>query len=159
MFYLFGMIGRLFSSLVFSLISLAIYLISSYAFYKVAKIRSLPNAWLAFIPFFGLYMTGLIADSMKYNHYKINRYISDIPLAYVLPIASLISGFLPLIPLIGGLATMVVEFALWAAELMVYYFVFSLNGEPKMVLPFTALSIIPVVGPCLVLYVLKDRRY
>ena len=54
---------------------------------------------------------------------------------------------------------MVVEFALWAAELMVYYFVFSLYGEPKMVLPFTALSIIPVVGPCLVLYVLKDRRY
>ena len=73
--------------------------------------------------------------------------------------AALATNFLPLIPLIGGLATMVVEFALWAAELMVYYFVFSLYGEPKMVLPFTALSIIPVVGPCLVLYVLKDRRY
>ena len=155
MFYLLNMVGGLVSSI----LSLAVYLVSSYAIYKVAKIRFIPNAWLAFIPFFSLYMVGSIADSMKYNHYKINRYIGDIPLSYALPIAAIATNFLGVVPLIGGLAIWVINLALWATELLVYYFVFSLYGEPKHVVPFTALSVIPLVGPCLMLYVLKDRRY
>lgn len=146
-------------SLITTLLSLAVYLIGSYAFYKLAKIRMLPNAWLAFIPVFSLYITGMIGDSLKYNHYKINHYISEIPLAYALPILSLASTVIGNVPVLGSPLVAVIELVLWAAQIMVYYFVFSLYAEPKHCIPFTVLSIIPVVGPCLLLYVLKDRRY
>lgn len=155
MFYLLNAIGGLVSSV----LSLVVYLVSSYAIYKVCKIRFIPNAWLAFIPIFSLFMVGQIIDSMKYNHYKINHYISDIPMAYALPIAALAANVLPVIPLIGGLAVWVINVALWAAEILMYYFLFSLYAEPKQTVPFTALSVIPVLGPVLILYVLKDRRY
>ncbi len=156
MLFLLNMIGGLVSTV----ISLAVYLLSSYAVYKVAKIRFIPNAWLAFIPFFSLYMVGLIIDSLKYNHYKINQYISDIPMAYALPIASIINSMvLPNIPILGGPAAAVIALALWASEIVMYYFIFSLYGEPKNVVPFTVLSALPLLGPVLTLYVLKDRRY
>ena len=76
-----------------SLISVAVFLITGYAFYKLASVRMLPNAWLCFIPFFSLYMNGMIIDSLKYNHYKINQYISDIPLAYALPALAIAQRF------------------------------------------------------------------
>jgi len=155
MFYLLSAIGGLVSSV----LSLAVYLVSSYAIFKICKIRFIPNAWLAFLPIFSLYMVGQIIDSMKYNHYKINHYISDIPMAYALPIAALASNVLPMIPLLGGIAVWVINLALWAAEILMAYFVFHLYAEPKQTIPFTVLSVIPVVGPVLMLYVLKDRRY
>lgn len=154
LYHLFSFMG----SMVSGLISLGIYIITAYAFYKVAKLRGLSNAWLAFIPIFQLYIIGSIADTMKYNHYRINRYISDIPLAYALPLLSLASGLLGALPLIGGILAVLVELALWGAQLLVYYFVFSLYGEPKDLNLFTVLSVIPFVGPCLMLYVLRDRR-
>ncbi len=147
------------SSLINTLLSLAVYLISSYAIYKVARVRFIPNAWLAFIPFFSLYMLGMIGDSLKYNHYKFNAYIGDIPLAYALPLAAILQNFLPAIPVLGGPAVTLLGLALSAAQIMVYYFIFSLYADPKNILLFTVLSIIPVVGPLLILYVLKDRRY
>ena len=155
MFYLLSAIGGLVSTV----LSLAVYLVSSYAIFKICKIRFIPNAWLAFIPIFNLYMIGQIIDSMKYNHYKINHYISDIPMAYALPIAALATNVLPMIPLLGSIAVWVINVALWVAEILMAYFVFALYAEPKQTIPFTALSVIPVVGPALMLYVLKDRRY
>ncbi len=155
MFYLLNAVGGLISSI----LSLAVYLISSYAIFKLCKIRFLPNAWLAFIPIFNLYMVGQIIDSMKYNHYKINSYISDVPMAYALPIAALATNLLPMIPLLGGIAVWIVNVALWAAEILMAYFVFHLYAEPKQTIPFTVLYVIPVLGPLLILYVLKDRRY
>ena len=104
-------------------------------------------------------MNGMIIDSMKYNHYKINRYISDIPMAYALPILSLATNVVHVIPLFGGLAGLVIGVILWASEILMYYFLFHLYAEPKQCIPFTLLSLIPLVGPILILYVLKDRRY
>ena len=53
-----------------SLISLAVFLLNGYAFYKISKLRFLPYPWFTFIPFLSLYMQGLIADSLKYRHPK-----------------------------------------------------------------------------------------
>ena len=64
-----------------------------------------------------------------------------------------------MIPLLGSLAVWLINLVLWAAEILMAYFVFHLYAEPKQTIPFTVLSIIPVVGPVLMLYVLKDRRY
>ncbi len=144
--------------LMVNMLSLAIFLVNGYAFYKLATLRGLPNAWFAFVPFFGLYMTGMIGDSMKYNHYKINQYIRDIPLAFAMPIAALSTNILVYVPLIGPIAVWAINVLLWAAGVMIYYFTFSMYAERNMVIPFTLLSIIPIVGPCLILYCLKDRR-
>lgn len=156
MFYLFSMLNGLLADI----LSLAIYLIGAYAIFKVAKIRFIPNAWLAFIPVFNLYMNGQIIDSLKYNHYKINHYISDIPMAYALPILSIATNVVHMLPLIGGFGGWIISVLLWAAEILMYYFVFSLYGEPKYEIPFTVLAaVIPMAGPILILYTLKDRRY
>ena len=148
------------ANLLANVLSLAVYLLGAYAIFKIAKIRFIPNAWMAFIPVFNLYMVGQIIDSLKYNHYKINRYISDIPMAYALPILSIATNFIYKLPLIGGLSSTLISIVLLVAEVVMYYFVFSLYGEPKKEIPFTVLSaIVPLAGPILVLYVLKDRRY
>lgn len=135
-----------------SFISIAVFLVTSYAFFKLACVRMLPNAWLCFIPFFSLYMNGMIMDSLKYNHYKINQYISDIPLAYALPALALAQNFLAV-----SFITSIISLILALAEILLYYFVFSLYAEPKSKILFTVLSIIPFVGPLLILYVLRDR--
>lgn len=147
------------NSLLATVLSLAVYLLGAFAIYKVAKIRFLPNAWLAFLPLFNLYMYGQIIDSLKYNHYKINHYISDIPMAYALPILSLASTFCVAVPMLGGVLSVVISLILWVSEIIMYYFLFSLYADPKHCIPFTVLSVIPLVGPILILYVLKDRRY
>lgn len=144
--------------LLFSLIGLAVFLLNGYAFYKIAKLRFLPYPWFTFIPFFSLYMRGLIADSLKYRHYTLNAYLADIPLAYALPFAAIISNFTGFIPVIGGLVGALLSLLLWAAQVMVYYFIFAQYAEERQVLAFTLLSIIPLAGPLLILYSVRDRR-
>lgn len=141
-----------------SLISLAVFLLNGYAFYKISKLRFLPYPWFTFIPFLSLYMRGLIADSLKYRHPGLNAYLSEIPLAYALPFAAVINNFTGFIPLIGGIVSLVLGLLLWAAQVMIYYFIFSQYAEEGQVLPFTLLSIIPLVGPILILYSVRDRR-
>lgn len=151
MLFLMNLAGGMISSL----ISVAVFLITGYAFYKLASVRMLPNAWLCFIPIFSLYMNGMIIDSLKYNHYKINRYICDIPMSYALPILALARNFLAV-----SFVTDLIGLVLVLADVLLYYFVFSLYAEPKSKVLFTVLSVlIPFVGPLLILYVLKDKRY
>lgn len=144
--------------LLFSLIGLAVFLLNGYAFYKISKLRFLPYPWMTFIPFLSLYMQGLIADSLKYRHYTINSYLGNIPLAYALPLVSILNNVIARLPLIGGVASLVVVLALWAAQVLVYYLIFSQYAEENQVVLFTVLSIIPVVGPALILYSVRDRR-
>ena len=84
-----------------NMISLAIYIVSAFAFYKLAKLRCLNNAWLAFIPFFSLYIIGYIGDTLKYNTAPFNHYLSDIPLAYALPLLSIFSPVAANSPSVG----------------------------------------------------------
>ena len=86
-----------------NMISLAIYIVSAFAFYKLAKLRCLNNAWLAFIPFFSLYIIGYIGDTLKYNTAPFNH-------------------------------------------------------APQNKFLFTILSLIPVVGPLLILYATRGYR-
>ena len=73
------------------LIDLAVYLITAFAFYRLAKLRCVNNPWLAFIPFFSLYIQGYIGDTLKYNCPPFNRYLYDLPLQYALPLLSIFS--------------------------------------------------------------------
>ena len=133
-----------------NMISLAIYIVSAFAFYKLAKLRCLNNAWLAFIPFFSLYIIGYIGDTLKYNTAPFNRYLSDIPLAYALPLLSIFSSVAYAVPLLGGLVSSLLS-------LLVYLFVFQ-QYAPQNKFLFTILSLIPVVGPLLILYATRGYR-
>ena len=127
-----------------SLIQLAIYVVSAFAFYKLAKIRCVPNPWLAFIPFFSLYITGYIGDTLKYNNPPFNRYLCDIPLAYGLPLLSIFSSVAWAVPMLGSLISSLISLVLYLAQVMIYLFVFQ-QCAPKNKFLFTLRSFIPVV--------------
>ncbi len=133
----------------------AVYLISAFAFYKLAKIRYVPNPWLAFIPFFSLYIIGYIGDTLKYNTAPFNRYLSDIPLAYALPIMSIASSVMWAFPFVGGLIVGLCNLLVYLGQVLVYLFVFQ-QYAPENKFLFTVISLIPVVGPCLILYTIRD---
>ncbi len=136
-------------------VQLALYLVTAFSFYKLANIRRIPNAWLAFIPFFQLYIVGYIGDTLKYNTAPFNRYLSDIPLAYALPLLSILSGVVGVFPLIGFIGSSLMSLLVFVGEVLVYLFVFE-QYAPQNKFLFTALSLIPVVGPCLILYSIRD---
>ena len=69
-----------------SLLSLGVYLLQSYASYRLAVVRGLPNPFFAFIPFFQLFMLGQIGDSMKHLNRRVYDVFASVPLAYALPI-------------------------------------------------------------------------
>ena len=135
--------------LIVQLIALAMYIFTSYAIYKVAKVRGFEMAWLAFIPIFSLYITGLIGDSLKYLDPKIDNVFTSLPMAYALPISSAIV-FIPIIGGLSGLITLVLS-------LTVYYLIFSFYSYESRIL-FTALSLIPLAAPILILISLNGRR-
>lgn len=136
-------------------VQLALYLVTAFSFYKLSNIRRIPNAWLAFIPFFQLYIVGYIGDTLKYNTAPFNRYLSDIPLAYALPLLSILSGVVGIFPLIGFLGSSLLSLLVFVGEVLVYLFVFE-QYAPQNKFLFTVLSLIPVVGPCLILYSIRD---
>lgn len=142
-----------------SIISVAIYFISAFAFYKLAKMRSLPCPWMAFIPFLSLYIIGYIGDTLKYNTAPFNRWLNDIPLAYALPLLSIASSLsYTLIWGLGSMISTILNLLVFLGQVAVYLFVFS-QYAPENKYLFTALSVIPVVGPCLILYSLRDYHY
>ena len=140
------------------LIDLAVYLITAFAFYRLAKLRCVNNPWLAFIPFFSLYIQGYIGDTLKYNCPPFNRYLYDLPLQYALPMLSIFSSVAYMVPLLGGLISLVLQLAVYVGQLLIYLFIFQYY-EPEKKYLFTILSIIPVVGPLLVLYCTRQYRY
>ena len=140
-----------------SIVQLAVYIVSALAFFKLAKLRCMPYPWLAFIPLFNLYVIGYIGDTLKYNTAPFNRYLSDVPLAYALPILSIVSSMAWAVPFLGGLISGILSLVVYLARVMVYLFVFQ-QYEPRNKFLFTLLSLIPVVGPALILYSIREYR-
>ena len=140
-----------------SIVQLAVYIVSALAFFKLAKLRCMPYPWLAFIPLFNLYVIGYIGDTLKYNTAPFNRYLSDVPLAYALPILSIVSSMAWAVPFLGGLISGILSLVVYLAQVMVYLFVFQ-QYEPRNKSLFTLLSLIPVVGPALILYSIREYR-
>lgn len=133
----------------------ALYVLTALAFYHLARLRGLAYPWLAFIPFFNLYQMGSIGDTLKFNSSPFNRYLADVPLAYLLPILALVTGLLNVLPIIGGLLYFLCQVVLYLLQLLIYLFIFQQYCPQKKYL-FTILSIIPLVGPILVLYTTRS---
>ena len=140
-----------------NMISLAIYIVSAFAFYKLAKLRCLNNAWLAFIPFFSLYIIGYIGDTLKYNTAPFNRYLSDIPLAYALPLLSIFSSVAYAIPLLGTLVSSLLSLLVYVGQVLVYLFVFQQYPFADSGGRSTADSVCNQRIPLLILLSLNDK--
>ena len=138
------------AALLQTLANLAIYLLEAYAIYKLCRVRSLSNPFFAFIPFFQLYLFGCAGDSLKYRSRTIDSILGNIPLAYALPLISIIGS------LVWGMGSLA-YYVLKAAYVVVYYLIFDYY-EPHNRILFTVLSVIPLVGPLLVLYSLRGYR-
>ena len=139
------------------MVSLAVYLVSAFALYKLGRMRCINTPWLAFIPFFNLYVMGYIGDTLKYQSPQLNRYLYNLPLAYALPLLSIFSSIGVRLPFIGGLTYSLLSLASWVLTVVVYYLIFLQYAYRQRIL-FTILSVIPVVGPILILYSLRGYR-
>jgi hypothetical protein len=135
----------------FWIISFVVYLVNAYAIFKLALIRNILHPWMAFIPIFNLYMFGMVGDTLKYTYRQVDDAIGNIPLAYVLPIASLIATSL------GGIFGWAGRLVIQVGSLLVYFLVFSFYSYKNRIL-FTILSLIPIVGPLLLIYSIRDQR-
>lgn len=168
-----------------NVLSLGVYLLNSYAIYRLAYVRGLPNPIFAFIPFFKLFMLGQIGDSLKYQNRYVGGLLESIPLAYALPLLSIATSIL-----VYPFSTITLFLNL-AGEVVVYYLVFDyytpkycslftiLSCTPVLVSFLTILSMIPligrlfaivasllafltvlspVIGPLLVIYAVKDYK-
>lgn len=140
------------------LLQIGVYLVSAFSFYKLAKVRCVDNAWFSFIPFLSLFIQGNIGDTLKYNNPAVSRYLGGVPLAYLLPVLSIVSGFTWMVPLLGGLVSDLLTLIIYLLQLVIYYMVFDQYAGRDKVLLYTLLSIIPLVGPCLILYCLRDYQ-
>lgn len=140
-----------------SLLSLGVYLLQSYAIYRLAVVRGLPNPLFAFIPFFQLFMLGQIGDSMKHLNGRIYDVFANVPLAYALPIVSVASVLLrypfstlaDLLVSVGTLVVYYLVFYFYARKQCVLFTIIA--GLPTLVSILTILSLMPVVGGAFIL--------
>ena len=131
---------------IFAFIGIVLYVIFSFAFYKMAVNAGIENAWLAWIPVAQWYVLAKIIKSLRIAGY-------DIPyLEFVLPGATVIALILNRIPVIGSLVS-IANFVL---------LLFALNKLYKMYKPdqavlFTVLSIFGLPIPFIFLAI-KDSK-
>ncbi|GKH47469.1 MULTISPECIES: hypothetical protein [Anaerotruncus] len=135
-----------------SLLSLGVYLLQSYAIYRLAVVRGLPNPFFAFIPFFQLFMLGQIGDSMKHLNRRVYDVFASVPLAYALPIVSVAAVLLrypfstlaDLLVSVGTLVVYYLVFYFYARKQCVLFTVIA--GLPTIVSILAILSLMPLIG-------------
>ena len=135
-----------------TILSIGVYLLESYAIYRLAIIRNLPNPIFAFIPFFQLFMLGQIGDSLKYLNPQVNSMFGNIPLSYALPLISIAQSLLRY-PF-SGIANLVLALSILSV-IPVFGAFFGMAG---IVLGLASI-LTPVVGPLLILYSIRGRRW
>ena len=93
--------------LVFSLISLVMYVLQSLGMYPIAKRRGINNPWLAWIPLGSMWILGSIADDYQL---KANNAIkSRRKTLLILPIVLLVLVFVMYAPLVGMMVESVID--------------------------------------------------
>ena len=132
-------------NLLYNLLALAVYLLESYAIYRLAVIRGLPNAIFSFIPFLQLFMLGAIGDTLKYQNRSINNLLGNLPLAYALPIIS-VAGSILRYPF-----SLLAELLVSLGTVVVYYLVFFWYARKNCVL-FTVIACLPVLVAVLAIF-------
>jgi len=131
--------------LLFTVLGLFYYFGTAFGLYKMAISSNLQNPWLAWIPFGNAYILGSIVEEVDF----LGQRITNLGLIYLIaPFAIAIAAkILALIPVLGWLATIVIEILFLILSIKVVYKMFTLFVSESATL-FTVLSfIIPFAAP------------
>lgn len=144
-----------FATLLFFIIGIALYVLFVIGLYGLAKTERTGNEWFAFIPILQLYIIGKILREVKISTYTISSLELVLPVA---PIALMIvERILDVIPLLGGLLTLLLNIAYAVFSIIVMYNFYKRYKGPQATL-MTVLSIILFfMGPIYVFNLRKAR--
>lgn len=135
-------------AIISALIGIALYLLSAYSYYRMAKNKGLPYAWTAWIPVVQLYLLGMLIDRRVYfGSAKILNAHVLLPIGFILVPAV---AFIPVIGYLYGVAYTIYAFG-------AHYRLYRLYGTSNQALAFLILSIIfPITEPFFV-FVLRNK--
>lgn len=127
------------ASFLFFIIGIGLFVLMAIGLYGLAKTENTGNEWFAFIPILQFYIVGKILKEVKISTYTIPQLELVLPLA---PIAVLIAGsILGIIPLIGGLLSIILNIAFAIFSIIVLFnFYKRYKGDSATLM--TALSVI-----------------
>ena len=142
-------------SFLFFIIGICLFILTAIGLYGLAKTEKTGNEWFAFIPILQFYIVGKILKEIKISTYTIPQLELVLPLA---PIAVTIAGsILRIIPLIGGLLSLILSLAFAAFTIIIVYHFFKRYKGDKATL-MTVLSVILFfMGPIYV-FNLRDAK-
>lgn len=127
-----------------AIIGFVLYVIYSYALYKMATKQGLENSWLAFIPIAQNYILGRLIKTLKVFDFEIPR------IEIVLPVASIVVAVFSQVDILGSLLT-IANFLLMLFALNKLYKLY----KPENATLYTVLSIFGFPVP-FIFFSLKD---
>ncbi|MHB1394117.1 MAG: hypothetical protein ACYCYE_13810 [Clostridia bacterium] len=144
-----------FATLMFFIIGIGLYILFAIGLYGLAKTEGTGNEWFVFIPILQLHIIGKILREVKISTYTIPSLELVLPVA---PIALIIvERILNVIPLLGGLLTILLNIAYAVFSIIVMYNFYKRYKGTQATL-MTVLSIILFfMGPIYVFNLRKAR--
>lgn len=142
-------------SLLFIILGILLYVMLAYGLYCLARNEGIGNEWFAFIPILQLYIIGKILKEIKIKTYTVPSLELVLPLT---PIAAYITNAIfDVIPLIGGILSLIFNIGYLAFSIIVIYnFYKRYKGEQATLM--TILSVVlPFMGP-IYIFGLKDSK-
>lgn len=133
-----------FISLLFFLISIALYVLMAVGLYSLAKTENTGNEWFAFIPILQLYIIGKILKEIKISTYTIPSLELVLPLA---PVALYVAdAILRIVPILGALVVLILNIAFIVFYAIVMYnFYKRYKGDQT-----TVMTILSVIFPFMI---------
>jgi hypothetical protein len=143
------------ASFLFCIISIGLFILLAIGLYGLAKTENTGNEWFAFIPILQFYIVGKILREIKISTYTIPQLELVLPLA---PLAVLIAGsILGIIPIIGGLLSLVLNIAYFVFSIMIMFKLYKrYKGDSATLM--TVLSVILFFMGPLYVFNLKNAK-
>lgn len=128
--------GAIIGSIIAVIIGIAFYVFFSFALYKLAQKRGIPNPWMAWIPIVDFYVLGQMVRSTKISTFEIPS------LEIVLPIGALAVAILGRIVVLGTLISL-------AFYVLLFFVLLTLYKQyiPEKAMTYAVLSILGVTIP------------
>jgi hypothetical protein len=141
------------ASLLFFIIAIIMYVLLAIGLYGLGKTENTGNEWFAFVPILQFYIVGKILKEIKISTYTIPQLELVLPLA---PIAVFILGsILGVIPLLGGLLSLILNIASAIFYIIVMFNFFKRYKGDQATLMTVLSVILPFMGP---IYVFNLRN-
>ncbi|MDF2531848.1 MAG: hypothetical protein K0Q65_1429 [Clostridia bacterium] len=141
------------ATLLFFIFAIIMYVFLAIGLYGLAKTENTGNEWFAFVPILQFYIVGKILKEIKISTYTIPQLELVLPLT---PIAVFIVGsILGVVPLLGGLLSLILNIASAIFSIMVMFNFFKRYKGSQATLMTVLSVVLPFMGP---IYVFNLRN-